>query len=66
MQFGFNKYATKKTLAKGLLDIGLLMANASQLKSLLSLGSGTDYYWANLVLISLSIILQVTTGYRTE
>ncbi|KAL4226446.1 hypothetical protein ACF0H5_014429 [Mactra antiquata] len=60
--FNFNTYATKKTLAKGLLDIGLLMANASQLKSLISLGPGTDYYYANLVLISLSIILQVVCG----
>jgi len=58
----FNSYATKKTLAKGLLDIGLLMANASQLKSLLSLGSAQDYFYANLVLISLSIILQIIVG----
>lgn len=58
----FNSYATKKTLAKGLLDIGLLMANASQLKSLLSLGPAQDYYYANLVLISLSIILQIIVG----
>lgn len=58
----FNSYATKKTLAKGLLDIGLLMANASQLKSLLSLGPAQDYYYANLVLISLSIILQIVVG----
>lgn len=58
----FNSYATKKTLAKGLLDIGLLMANASQLKSLLSLGPSMDYYYANLVLISISIVLQIIVG----
>ena len=60
--FNFNSYATKKTLAKGLLDIGLLMANASQLKSLLSLGPSQDYYYANLVLIGLSITLQIIVG----
>ncbi|XP_045173865.1 ninjurin-2-like [Mercenaria mercenaria] len=60
--FNFNTYATKKTIAKGLLDIGLLMANASQLKSLLSLGPAQDYYYANLVLISLSVFLQITVG----
>jgi hypothetical protein len=38
------------------------MANASQLKSLLSLGSAQDYYYANLVLISISIALQLTVG----
>ncbi|KAH3881427.1 ninjurin-1-like [Dreissena polymorpha] len=60
--FRYNSYATKKTLAKGLLDISLLMANASQLKSLISLGPGTDYYYANMVMISLSIVLQIITG----
>ncbi|XP_052781947.1 ninjurin-1-like isoform X1 [Mya arenaria] len=60
--FNFNSYATKKTLAKGLLDIGLLMANASQLKSLISLGPDAEYYYPNMVLICLSIALQVMTG----
>lgn len=48
--FKYNQYATKKTLAQGLLDIGLLMANASQLKALIDLGPNTqDYFWANVV-----------------
>jgi len=38
------------------------MANASQLKSLLSLGPSQDYYYANLVLIGLSITLQIIVG----
>ena len=63
MSSSFNKYATKKTFAQGLLDIGLLMANASQLKSLISLGpGGQDYYYPNLVMISLSIALQIIVG----
>ncbi|WAR25989.1 NINJ1-like protein [Mya arenaria] len=60
--FGYNNYATKKTLAKGLLDIGLLVANASQLKSLLSLGPEQEHFHVNMVLISLSISLQIDTG----
>ncbi|XP_063420745.1 ninjurin-1-like [Mytilus trossulus] len=60
--FQYNKYATKKTLAKGLLDISLLMANASQLKAMLNAGSNVDYFWVVVVLISLSLILQLTVG----
>lgn len=33
-EFNVNLYATKKTAAQGLLDLALLMANASQLKSI--------------------------------
>ncbi|WAR25992.1 NINJ1-like protein [Mya arenaria] len=62
MPFGYNTYATKKTLAKGLLDIGLLVANASQLKSLLSFGPEQEHFHVNMVLISLSISLQLVTG----
>ena len=48
--FKYNQYATKKTFAQGLLDIGLLMANASQLKSLIDLGPDhQDYFWASIV-----------------
>merc|ERR1712241_1262637 len=33
-----NRYATKKTIAQGMLDIALLSSNASQLKYLLQVG----------------------------
>ncbi|WAR25993.1 NINJ2-like protein [Mya arenaria] len=59
---GFRSYNTKKTLAEGLLDIGLLVANATQLKTLLCLGSAAEYYYPNLVFISLSVTLQIVTG----
>jgi hypothetical protein len=63
-QFPYNRYATKKTLAKGLLDISLLLANASQLKTLLTAGEAVNrtFFWPVLVMIVLSILLQVTTG----
>ncbi|XP_028128102.1 ninjurin-A isoform X2 [Diabrotica virgifera virgifera] len=54
-----NKYATKKTIAQGLLDIALLTANASQLKFILQVGEEHQFYLLMLILISTSIILQV-------
>lgn len=54
-----NKYATKKTIAQGMLDIALLTANASQLKYVLQIGNKHEFYHVMLTLISLSIVLQV-------
>jgi hypothetical protein len=54
-----NKYATKKTIAQGMLDIALLTANASQLKYVLSVGSSHQFYTLLVTLISVSIGLQV-------
>ncbi|KAL0276976.1 UNVERIFIED_CONTAM: hypothetical protein PYX00_004423 [Menopon gallinae] len=54
-----NKYATKKTIAQGMLDIALLTANASQLKYILQVGKQHEFYTLMLSLIILSIILQV-------
>ncbi|XP_048741075.1 ninjurin-2-like [Ostrea edulis] len=55
-------YARKKTVAEGLLDVGLLVANASQLKALLDRGESHDYYYVLLVLLVLSITVQVAIG----
>ncbi|XP_053964079.1 ninjurin-1 isoform X2 [Anastrepha ludens] len=57
-----NRYATKKTIAQGMLDIALLTANASQLKYVLQVGEQHQFYKLMLVMISLSIILQVLSG----
>ncbi|KAG8187170.1 hypothetical protein JTE90_020045 [Oedothorax gibbosus] len=57
-----NVYATKKTIAQGLLDVALLTANASQLKYLLQVGKEHEFYYVMLTLISLSIILQMCLG----
>lgn len=54
-----NRYATKKTIAQGMLDIALLTANASQLKYILQVGDKHEFYTLMLVLISISIIMQV-------
>ncbi|XP_076055954.1 ninjurin-1-like isoform X2 [Oratosquilla oratoria] len=58
-----NLYATKKTVAHGMMDLALLTANANQLRYVLEAG-GHDpvYYYINVVLICFSIILQVAVG----
>ncbi|XP_039287617.1 ninjurin-2 isoform X3 [Nilaparvata lugens] len=57
-----NRYATKKTIAQGMLDIALLTANASQLKYILQVGHKHEFYTLMLGLITTSIILQVLMG----
>merc|ERR1712198_318614 len=57
-----NRYATKKTIAQGMLDIALLASNASQLKYVLTVGEEHDYYLPMIILIISSIVLQVLNG----
>ncbi|XP_064119750.1 ninjurin-2-like isoform X2 [Macrobrachium nipponense] len=57
-----NKYATKKTIAQGMLDIALLTANASQLKYVLQLGKGYEFYSVMLGLIITSLVLQLVAA----
>merc|ERR1711862_301333 len=57
-----NRYATKKTIAQGMLDIALLSTNASQLKYVLQVGEEHEYYTPMLVLITSSIVLQAVVG----
>jgi hypothetical protein len=54
-----NSYATKKTIAQGMLDIALLTANASQLKYVLQVGEQHEFYTLMVCLICVSIVLQV-------
>ncbi|XP_037088539.1 ninjurin-2-like isoform X2 [Pollicipes pollicipes] len=53
-----NRYATKKTIAQGMLDVALLTANASQLRYVLQVGEQHEFYTLMVTLISVSIILQ--------
>ncbi|CAG0882208.1 unnamed protein product, partial [Darwinula stevensoni] len=53
-----NVYATKKTIAKGMMDVALLSANANQLKYVLRGGPEARHYLVNVALISTSITLQ--------
>lgn len=61
-QLDANKYATKKTIAQGMLDIALLTANASQLKYILQVGEKHEFYTLLLTLIIISIVLQVRSN----
>jgi hypothetical protein len=49
-------YDRKKTFAEGLLDVAILIANATQLKAVVSNGPSNKYYIPLLVLISLLYI----------
>lgn len=60
-----NRYATKKTIAQGMLDIALLTANASQLKYILQVGERHEFYTLMLIMISVSIIMQVNKQHRS-
>ncbi|KAK3584432.1 hypothetical protein CHS0354_017712 [Potamilus streckersoni] len=54
-----NLYVVKRNFIHQLMDVALLMANISQLKALLELGSKDKYYYLLLVTIVVSISLQV-------
>ncbi|XP_051967012.1 ninjurin-1 isoform X1 [Xyrauchen texanus] len=61
-QINMNHYANKKSAAESMLDIALLMANASQLKTILELGPGFSFYIPLITLISISLTLQIIVG----
>ncbi|XP_053576732.1 ninjurin-1 [Bombina bombina] len=57
-----NHYANKKSAAESMLDVALLMANASQLKAVIEQGPSFSFYIPLIVLISISLFLQVMVG----
>lgn len=57
-----NHYANKKSAAESMLDIALLMANASQLKAVIEQGPGFAFFMPLVVLISISLVLQIGVG----
>lgn len=57
-----NHYANKKSAAESMLDVALLMANASQLKAMLEQGPSASFYTPIVALISISLFLQVAVG----
>ncbi|KAM9751076.1 ninjurin-1 [Menidia menidia] len=57
-----NHYANKKSAAESMLDVALLMANASQLKAVLDQGPKISFYVPIVTLISISLCLQVAVG----
>ncbi|XP_054168908.1 ninjurin-A-like [Oppia nitens] len=61
-QMDMNMYATRKTIAQGIMDLGLMCANASQLKYVLLNSNQHKYFDVTIALITLSIILQIVVG----
>ncbi|XP_077181680.1 ninjurin-1 isoform X2 [Paroedura picta] len=61
-QLNFNHYANKKSAAESMLDIALLMANASQLKAVIEQGTSFSFYVPLIILISISLTLQIGVG----
>lgn len=57
-----NHYATKKSVAESMLDVALLMANASQLKAVLEQGPEFKYFLTVIILIAASLFFQVLAG----
>lgn len=57
-----NHYANKKSAAESMLDVALLMANASQLKAVMEQGPEFSFYVPLIVLISISLLLQIMVG----
>lgn len=62
MPLDMNIYATRKTVAQGMMDIALMTANASQLKYILLNAQKHKYLEATISLMTLSILLQVIIG----
>ncbi|XP_072181466.1 uncharacterized protein [Diadema setosum] len=56
----FNLYATKKSVAEGLLVVALLTANAAQLKTIVTAGHQNRFHGFVTALVILSILLLVT------
>ncbi|XP_039204492.1 ninjurin-1 isoform X1 [Crotalus tigris] len=61
-QINMNHYANKKSAAESMLDIALLMANASQLKAVMEQGPTFGFYVPLIILISISLALQIGVG----
>lgn len=54
-----NIYQNKKTVAQGMMDLALFSANANQLRYVLE-SVNHPYYYSGIVLISISLIFQVS------
>ncbi|KAH7973999.1 hypothetical protein HPB49_008282 [Dermacentor silvarum] len=57
-----NMYATRKTLAQGMLDLALLSSNACQLRRVLSAPPGQRYHGTCVAFLALSVSFQLLAG----
>ncbi|BFZ08432.1 hypothetical protein BsWGS_11471 [Bradybaena similaris] len=54
-----NQYSMRKTASQALMDVALMMANISQLRTLLTAGDDIDYHVALIVMVALSLSCQL-------
>ena len=55
-----NQFTARKTAAQALMDVALMMANISQLRTLLTVGPDKmDYFYVLTVLVAMSLVCQV-------
>jgi hypothetical protein len=59
-ELNYNDYATRKTLAQGMLDLAIFSANAAQLRRVVIFGTTHMFYYLLMITIIVSICLQVT------
>lgn len=55
-----NSYAAKKTVAQGMMDVALFMANANQMRYVIEYCGSTGTYTFVMTLIIASLVLQVS------
>ncbi|KAK3794052.1 hypothetical protein RRG08_028484 [Elysia crispata] len=54
-----NQYTVRKMAAQGLMDVALMMANISQLRTLITAGPDLEYYYVLIYMVSFSLAAQV-------
>lgn len=54
-----NQYTVRKMAAQGLMDVALMMANISQLRTLVTAGNDLEYYTVLLYMVGFSLAAQV-------
>ncbi|XP_014292259.1 ninjurin-A isoform X2 [Halyomorpha halys] len=58
----YGRYAAKKTVAQGMMDLALITANANQLRYVIQYQSSSPTYYFVFTLIVISILLQIAVG----
>lgn len=57
-----NMYASKKSVAEGMMDIALLTANANQLRFLITYNTLSKTFYVSVALIVISLVIQIAVG----
>lgn len=58
-ELNFNDYATRITIAQGMLDLAIFSANAAQLRRVVVIGTSHMFYYFLMITVLLSMCVQV-------